>query len=263
MSKKRAKEPEWDLVEGPDTYPYCEGYQFSNNEYKKIHNFLEIRESTIPGAGNGVFATKKLKKGTKLGFYSGKMLTKEEHKKMSAEQAAYVVTLHWKRKVNGKREYIIIDGNVSGNKLKMLNDGVHSGGVANVYMDDGGFMSTTQDVEAGEELLWDYGPNYWDTSLPSESRSPTHTSDESVSEPSEESEEYHPKRRRKSKKKARARTRRPAGPSSRASRASSAAGPSAAGPSAAEPSRSKSSHSSDVVFVAATKAPEVFYVDSD
>jgi hypothetical protein len=264
MSKKRAKEPEWDLVKGPDIYPYADGYGFLNNEYIKIHNFLEVRESNIPGAGNGLFATKKLKKGTKLGFYSGKLLTKEEHKKMSAEEAAYVVTIHWKRKVNGKRQYIIIDGNVSGNKLKMLNDGAHSGGVPNVDMDDGGFMYTTQDVEAGEELLWNYGTKYWDTSLPSsESRSPTHTSDESASEPSEESEEYRPKRSRKSKskKKARARTRRPAGPSSRASRAPSAAGPSAAGPSAAGPSRSTSS--SDLVFMEVRKPPEVFYVDSD
>lgn len=173
MSKKRAN----DLVEGADIYPYCEGY--SNKEYKRIRNSLEVRESSIPGAGNGVFAAKKLKKGTKLGFYSGKMLTRQEHKQMSADDASYVVTLHWKRTVDGKRQYIIIDGKVSGNKLAMLNDGPHSGLEANVEMDDGGFMSTTRPIEEGEELLWTYGPKYWDVSSSSESSSPTHSSDES------------------------------------------------------------------------------------
>lgn len=149
----------WDLVEGSNVFPYCEG--FSNDEYKNARKFLEIKESTIPGAGRGVFARKRLEEGTSLGFYSGKILTKREHENMSPTDASYVVTLQWKRKVRGRRQHIIVDGNVSGNMLSIINDGPHSGHEANLEMDDGGVLYTTKVVEEGEELFWNYGNNYW------------------------------------------------------------------------------------------------------
>jgi hypothetical protein len=150
----------WDLVEGDDIYPYCEG--FSNDEYKNAREFLEIKDSTIPGAGRGLFPRKRLEEGTSLGFYSGKMLSKREHENMRLSDSSYVVTLHWKRKVRGKRQHIIVDGNVSGNMLSIINDGPHSGHAANVEMDDGGVLYTTRVVEEGEELFWNYGNNYWE-----------------------------------------------------------------------------------------------------
>jgi hypothetical protein len=151
-----------------EIYPYCEGY--SNNEYKLASRFLEIKESTIPGAGRGLFTRKKLQGGTSLGFYSGKMLSTREHERMSYDDSAYVVTLHWKRKVGNKFQPIIVDGKVSGNMLSMINDGPHSGYAANVEMGDGGVLYTTRVVEEGEELFWDYGNKYWDTPRKRKSR---------------------------------------------------------------------------------------------
>jgi hypothetical protein len=171
MSRKVAK----DLVTGDDIYPYCEGY--SNEEYKTARKKLKVRKSNIPGAGKGLFAKEKLKKHELLGIYSGKMLSKREHRAMSDADASYVITLDIVKVIEGKRQYIIVDGKDGGNMLAMLNDGPHSGGEANVDIDSIGMMYTIRPIKKDEELLWDYGTKYWGSTTSSESRSPTHSSE--------------------------------------------------------------------------------------
>ena len=50
-----------------------------------VPSFVQIKESNIPGAGQGVFATKFIEPGQIIGEYKGKMLTEKDYKKLESE----------------------------------------------------------------------------------------------------------------------------------------------------------------------------------
>ena len=109
-----------------------------------------------PGKGLGVFAPANIPKGTVLGKYEGKQITEEEMKKSKSDK---IMTLYTPRK-------IYVDGATGGNWTAYMNDANgpgKSGRRGNVRVNQRGTVIATENIKKGEELLHDYGDQYWDT----------------------------------------------------------------------------------------------------
>lgn len=123
---------------------------------------LEIRTSTIPNAGNGVFTKVAIPKGALLGAYTGEFITEEEYRRRaSANRWQYMMglldcaILH----MNG---LTTIDG-INGNVFTRMNYAPAE--FQNVKFEkicEAPFVKIValRDITAGEELWVDYGPRY-------------------------------------------------------------------------------------------------------
>ncbi|MEO2194187.1 MAG: SET domain-containing protein-lysine N-methyltransferase [bacterium] len=141
---------------------------------------LDVRESTIPGAGRGVFATTGIKRGQVLGAYPGVPRTDQE---MTAKALVVPTSRYY---VFSVRPGVILDptgqdGLPSAHPvpsrfwwpfdvdctLAYVNEPSIGLGVGvNVAVEDdtsdtsGLLFVANRDIEAGEELFIDYGVNY-------------------------------------------------------------------------------------------------------
>ena len=125
-----------------------------------LENQLEIKKSTIPGAGKGLFTKIKIEKGTRILQYTGTKTT-------------------WKDvdHVNGTNPYIyyvnrnhVIDASKHPKALgRYANDArglQRQKGISNnaEYVKDGVniYIHATRNIPAGGEILVSYGKEYWD-----------------------------------------------------------------------------------------------------
>lgn len=129
--------------------------------------FIEIRQSGIEGAGMGVFAIKKLKKGEKF-EYIGKWLTPEEFEKKRSHKA-YIWEIYKEYKKHGKTRLSddIIGYVDSGNKryanwTRFVNccRNLQEENMKHKQKNNKVYYVVKRDIEPGEELLIWYGPGY-------------------------------------------------------------------------------------------------------
>lgn len=137
---------------------------------------LEVRPSSIAGAGQGLFATCALSAGVTIGEYLG----------ARSDEPALDNEYEWRVPLCRTRGAVIhgdsaddiaqcqrfgdvyVDGrrDTEGNLLRFVN-GARDGdqraklSLAPVYQDGRLWYETTRGVAAGEELLIDYGPRFW------------------------------------------------------------------------------------------------------
>ena len=117
--------------------------------------YLEIRQSTIIGAGNGVFATKDLRAKLSMGSYGGEVLTYNQLvAKYPDKLPEYVMYINRNR---------YIDGSVGGNILSMINSPRGTAKKANVRFTRKGTVVTKSKIKNGSELFVAYGTNYWNS----------------------------------------------------------------------------------------------------
>ena len=123
---------------------------------------LEIRTSTIPHAGNGVFTTVAIPKGAYLGAYTGEFITEEEFRRRSAASRwQYMMGLLDCAKPHSGG-LVTIDG-INGNAFTRMNYAPTE--FQNVRFEkicEAPFVRilALRDIPAGEELWVDYGPKY-------------------------------------------------------------------------------------------------------
>lgn len=123
---------------------------------------LEIRTSSIPHAGNGVFTTAAIPRGAVLGAYTGEFVTDEEYyRRYRANQWQYMMgLLDCAKPFTGG--ITTIDG-VNGNVFTRMNYAPAE--FQNVRFEkicEPPFVRIValRDILPGEELWVDYGPNY-------------------------------------------------------------------------------------------------------
>src|SRR5688500_3108302 len=122
---------------------------------------LYVKNSTIPGAGKGLFTKKEITKGTRVLEYKGKITgwNNADHDDGNNMYLFYVRKDH------------VIDARKHKNSLaRYTNDAngfTKMKGIRNncVFVIDGlqVFVETTRDIPAGGEILVDYGKDYWVT----------------------------------------------------------------------------------------------------
>jgi SET domain-containing protein len=122
----------------------------TEEELDMINNVMEIKPSTVPGAGRGVFTKRFLPKGTFIGWYRGKIIPDEKN-----PDKDYTLGIE----EDGKA--ISICAKKYGNFTGLINCYTGSGHPANVNYVDNGRMETVADIQPGEELFSDYGKDYW------------------------------------------------------------------------------------------------------
>ena len=125
-----------------------------------LEEFLVIKKSTIPGAGNGLFTKKAIPKGTRIAEYKGKHTTwKDVDHRNGSNMYIYYVNKNFvidartypkalARYANDARGLTVI---------KTLSNNCH-------YVPEGTrvFIESLKNIPAGAELLVSYGKEYWD-----------------------------------------------------------------------------------------------------
>ena len=121
---------------------------------------LEIRTSTIPDAGKGLFTKIPISKGTRIVEYKGTVTTWDVVKDDPTNSYIYFLKPNhvidarhhprsFARYINDARG--LVRSKSRTNNAQFVNDGLR------VY------IVATRDIQAGEELFVEYGNKYWDT----------------------------------------------------------------------------------------------------
>lgn len=127
-------------------------------EYQKC---LSIRPSRIIGAGLGIFANIDIKKDTELGWYRGNIITEKEWKNCKDDSYMWLIT-------DDTEKNYYIDGKYikNSNKLRYVNGCLTPGQIASVNVEAYQYglkiwYRTIRKIKNGEELIIDYGKDYW------------------------------------------------------------------------------------------------------
>lgn len=118
---------------------------------------VEYRESTIPGAGNGVFACVNLYKNDIVTWYTGKWVpdnSKNEGYTIRLNSGGYMKGITKPKKGKGLGSFINREERRMHRKLKNC-DFLEKG-----YPDHNLYVVVTKKIRAGEELLTTYDRNY-------------------------------------------------------------------------------------------------------
>lgn len=124
-------------------------------------NKLIVKESTLPGAGKGLFTERLIPSGTQIVEYKGRITTWKEvsEKEVDNGYLLYVTRNH----VINARPYTKALGRYANDakgfgKIK----GIRNNSIY-VTVKKQVFIEATRDIQPGEEILVDYGKDYWKT----------------------------------------------------------------------------------------------------
>lgn len=124
-----------------------------------LEKHLEVKPSTIPGAGNGLFTRVAIEKGTRIVEYKGRITTWKEVEWDSDNK--YIYTINPKHVIDAQRTLKALAryaNDAKGlTKVKGLNNNC-------VYVNDGlrAYIESVKPIPAGAEILVAYGKDYWD-----------------------------------------------------------------------------------------------------
>ena len=121
--------------------------------------YIIVENSSIHG--KGVFASKDIKKGTKIIEYVGEKISKEESdvrateqeekSKNSDEGAVYIFDIN---------DEFDIDGNVEWNTARLINHSCNPNCETEQDEDDRVWIIAMKDIKKGEEITYNYGYEY-------------------------------------------------------------------------------------------------------
>lgn len=119
---------------------------------------MEVKPSTIPGAGNGLFTKTFIPKGTRIVEYKGRITVWKDVK--DDHENGYIYTINNNHVIDAKKTLRAL--------ARYANDArglVRIKGVTNncdyVNEDLRAFIESKRDIAAGEEILVSYGADYW------------------------------------------------------------------------------------------------------
>lgn len=125
-----------------------------------LEDKVEIRESVLPGAGKGLFAKTFIPKGTRIVEYKGKITTWKDVDDNDGKNG-YIYYV--------RKDHVIDASRHSSALARYANDArglSRVKGVRNnaVYTEEGlkVYIESNKDIPAGEEILVEYGKEYWD-----------------------------------------------------------------------------------------------------
>jgi SET domain-containing protein len=116
---------------------------------------FEVKTSSIPKIGKGLFTKVNLKKGDHIGFYTGKILTDDRANSDKYVESKYLLWIC-------KDWWIYGEGKES-NYTRYINHSAKPNAelITSVRWKTARFVAL-KSIKAGEELFFDYGKDYWD-----------------------------------------------------------------------------------------------------
>jgi len=129
---------------------------------KYLHMKLKVKKSQLPNAGKGLFTTVPIKKGEKIVEYKGEIIEWKDYKKrVDNNEDGYLLFVNRKRCIDAF--------NTPQHVARYANDAAGlsrtQGLRNNCYYDivDGrGYIVSTRNIKAGEEIFVNYTKEYWD-----------------------------------------------------------------------------------------------------
>lgn len=145
--KQKQKKPK-----NADVYVYNAKYGYAAD--------VEIKQSTIPNAGQGVFALVNMRQKQIIGRYGGKIISRERMLEMPKQDMNKVISLVLPSGIE-----VLVDGKECNHFSAFFNhkwkQDKNPLGAANIGVTGEGYFVCLRDITAGEELWFDYGPKYW------------------------------------------------------------------------------------------------------
>ncbi|MEO7801547.1 MAG: SET domain-containing protein [Ginsengibacter sp.] len=124
-----------------------------------LEKHLEIKESGIPGAGNGLFTTIYIAKGTRITEYKGRIATWKEVQ--NDDSNFYIFFVTQKHVIDASKHKKVLARYINDAKgltrVKGRNNNTQF--VKDKYRV---FVEATRDIKEGSELCIGYGKEYWD-----------------------------------------------------------------------------------------------------
>ena len=122
---------------------------------------LQVKRSTVPGSGKGLFTKVEIKKGEKIVEYKGKVSTWKDVDHADGTNA-YIYYVNKNRVIDArtyKKALARYANDAKGfNRLKGIVNN------SNYVVEKGGrvFIEAVKNIAPGEEIMVEYGKEYWD-----------------------------------------------------------------------------------------------------
>ncbi|HAD21143.1 MAG: SET domain-containing protein-lysine N-methyltransferase [Opitutae bacterium] len=118
---------------------------------------FEIRSSTIPEAGRGLFSLVQISIEDTIGYYKGKILNNKAFNNPRRPPSDYILYLC--------NDYIIIGEGTQANYTRYIN---HSSKRPNAFLIVSTRWKTARfeaidEINPGDEIFFNYGENYWES----------------------------------------------------------------------------------------------------
>ncbi len=120
---------------------------------------LEVKKSTIPGAGQGLFTKIFIEKGTRIVEYKGRLTKWKEVE--NDYKNSYIYSINSKDVIDAKTYKKALGRYANDASGVVRNKGVPNN---SQYVSDGLkiYIEAIKDIPAGSEILVAYGKEYWD-----------------------------------------------------------------------------------------------------
>lgn len=118
-------------------------------------NHFEIKKSTIPEVGLGLFSKCRIARGVTIGYYTGKVLTDEEVEEEPYISSVYLLWVckdHWIYGEGEGANYTRYINHSNDPNLELITS----------FRWKTARFKTLRSIKAGEELFFDYGNDYWE-----------------------------------------------------------------------------------------------------
>ena len=117
---------------------------------------FDVRDSTIEGAGRGLFARTSIAEDDTIGYYTGEIIDEAEFHRPDRPFSAYVLWV--------TRKHIIIGEGPKSNYTRFINhsDEPNAFLVVSTRWKTARFEAL-RDIEPGEEIFFNYGEDYWES----------------------------------------------------------------------------------------------------
>ncbi len=115
---------------------------------------FEIRKSTIPGAGNGLFAAEHIRIEDTIGYYTGKVITDEQLENGRHAESPYILWV--------SRNHVIVGEGPRSNYTRYINHSTRPNAylVVSTRWKTARFEAVRR-IRPGDEILFNYGEDYW------------------------------------------------------------------------------------------------------
>ena len=134
------------------------------------HEFLYVAESTVPGAGFGLFTSKRLRKNLRIGYYRGKVYKRYPSQKRAkyyrnfdyflelTRRPPWITKEFWSKK---RGKVLFVDG-ATDCPMAYVNCAKDDQELWNCDIRATGAFFTNVAMRAGSEIFVNYGDDYWD-----------------------------------------------------------------------------------------------------
>ncbi len=116
---------------------------------------FDVQNSTIKGAGNGLFAKVKIKPGDTIGEYTGKILTDKQAERKPYVDSDYILWVCEDHNILG-------EGPLSNHTRYINHSNKPNGRIVVSTRWKKARIEATKAIKPGQEVFIDYGPYYWE-----------------------------------------------------------------------------------------------------